>query len=31
MRKYYNFEILVDPGELDAVNAFLDTQNITEV
>lgn len=27
----YHFEILVDPVELDAVNAFLDSQTIAEV
>ena len=28
---YYHFEILVDPVELDTVNAFLDTLCIYEV
>lgn len=28
---YYHFEILADPVELEKVNAFLDTQIITEV
>ena len=29
--QYYHFEILADGAELDKVNAFLDTQIITEV
>lgn len=28
---YYHFEILASPDELQKVNAFLDTQTITEV
>ena len=28
---YYHFEILATPSELDKINAWLDTQTITEV
>ena len=28
---FYHFEILADPVELEKINAFLDTQIITEV
>lgn len=28
---YYHFEILANPEELEKINAFLDTQTITEV